>query len=147
MLWSSMIGALIAIPVFMVVQALFLLLAAKVTKVTLGFKHWFTLVCWSSLVGLIGIVVAAILLLLADNGQISPGTLQALSVNELLVHRPMGSPGQGLLDSLNIPGFLSWALMIVGVHTWSQRSWTFSAAFVLVPIVAIYAVWAFIAFK
>jgi hypothetical protein len=146
MLWSSLVGALIAIPVFMVVQALFLLLAAKVTKVSLGFKHWFALVSWSSLAGLIGIVVAAILLLLADNAQISPGTLQALSVNELLFHRPVGSPGQGLLDSLNIPGFLSWALMVIGVHTWSQRSWLFSAAFVLVPIVVIYAVWAFVAF-
>jgi hypothetical protein len=146
-LWSSLVAALIAIPVFTVVQALFLWLAAKVTKVPLGFKHWFSLVSWASIAGLIGLIVAAILMLLSDNAQISPGTLSALSVNELLVNRPVGSPGEGLLTSLNIPGFLSWALLIIGVHTWSQRSWAFSAAFVLVPIAVIYAVWAFVAFK
>ena len=40
---------------------------------------------------------------------------------------PLGSPGQAMLDSLTIPGLLSWVLMIIGVHTWSQRSWSFSA--------------------
>ena len=45
-------------------------------------------------------------------------------------------PGQALLESLSIPGVLTWALMIIGVHTWSQRSWAFSAIFVLLPVVA-----------
>ena len=49
--------------------------------------------------------------------------LQPLSLNELVFHRPLGSPGQALLETLTIPGLLSWALMIIGVHTWSQRSW------------------------
>ena len=73
---------------------MYLLVAAKVTKLPLGFKHWFTLACWSSLPLLLGSVVAAILLFLSDNSQVSPGVLQPLSLNELLLHRPMGSPGQ-----------------------------------------------------
>jgi hypothetical protein len=59
----------------------------------------------------------------------------------------MGSPGQGLLDAISIPSLLSWGLMIIGVRTWTQRSWGFSAAFVLVPIVVIFAIWAFITFS
>jgi hypothetical protein len=59
----------------------------------------------------------------------------------------MGSPGQGFLDAVGIPGLLAWALMIIGVHTWSQRSWLFSAAFVMIPIVVIYGIWAFFAFR
>jgi hypothetical protein len=146
-LWATLIGICLFVPLFAVIQAVFLLVAAKITKVTLGFKHWFAMVCWSMLPALLGAIVSAILLLMSDTRQISPGTMQALSLNELFFHRPMGAPGQGLLDALNIPGFLSWALMIIGVRAWSQRSWGFSAAFVLIPLVAIFGFWAFLAFR
>jgi len=147
LLWSSVVGTLIFIPLITVIQALFLLLAAKITKVPLGFKHWFSLASWSSLPGLIGIVVAAILLLLSDSPQISPGSMAPLSLNELLLHLPFGSPGQNLFDTLGIPLFLGWALMIIGVHTWSQRSWQFSALFVLVPLAVVFGLWAVLAFR
>jgi hypothetical protein len=103
--------------------------------------------CWTSLTGLLGFVVAAILLIMSDTNQIAPGVTTALSLNELVFHKPMGSPGQGLLDAISIPSLLSWGLMIIGVRTWTQRSWGFSAAFVLVPIVVIFAIWAFITFS
>ena len=53
---------------------------------------------------------------------------------------------QAMLDTLSIPAFLSWALMIIGVKTWSQRSWFFSTIVVLVPIVLVYGVWSFFTF-
>jgi Yip1 domain len=147
MLWSGVVGSIIIIPLFYVIHAVVLLLTAKITKVSLGFKHWFAMVSWTSLAGLLNIVIGAIFLLLSDNSQVSPGVMAPLSLNELLLHRPIGSPGQGLLDMLSIPSLLTWALMIVGVRTWSQRSWGFSAAFVLVPLGVICAIWAFIAFR
>jgi len=147
LLWSSVVGGAIITPIFLLIQALLLWLAAKVTKVSLGYKHWFTMASWTSLTGLLGFVVAAILILMSDTNQIAPGVTTALSLNELVFHRPMGAPGQGLLDAINIPSLLSWALMIIGVRTWTQRSWGFSAAFVLVPVVVIFAIWAFIAFR
>jgi len=147
MLWGAVVGSLIAIPIFMLLSALYFLVAAKVTKQAQGFKHWFAFVCWSSLPGLLGTVVAAILLLMSPNAQINPTSLQALSLNELVFHLPLGSPGQGMLDSLTIPGFLSWALMIIGVHTWSQRSWVFSAVVVLLSVVLFYGIWSLFAFR
>jgi hypothetical protein len=147
MLWGSVIGATVFIPVFYLLQSLYLLLAAKVTKLPQGFKHWFALSCWTALPALLGTVVAAIMLLMSDNSQVSPNVLQALSVNELLVHRPLGSPGQAWLDALTIPGFLSWALLIMGVRSWSQRSWAFSAIVVLIPIVCLFGIWAIFAFR
>jgi len=147
MLWSGVVGSLIFVPLFFLIHAVILLLTAKVTRVPLGFKYWFTMVCWTSLAGLLSIIIGAILLLLSDTPQVSPGVLAPLSLNELLLHRPIGSPGQGLLDTLSIPSLLTWGLMIIGVRTWSQRSWEFSAAFVLVPIAVIASIWAFIAFR
>ena len=56
-----------------------------------------------------------------------------LSLNELLFHRPKGSPGHALFESLSIPAVLGWMLTIIGVHVWSQRSWAFSTIFALLP--------------
>jgi hypothetical protein len=147
MLVGSLLGTLVVLPVVLALQALYLLVAGKVTKLSPGFKHWFALSCWTSLTILLSNVVAGILLLLSDTSQISPGVLQPLSLDELLLHRPMGSPGQSLIASLSIPAFLSWALMIIGVREWSQRSWLFSTVVVLLPWVVIYGIWAFTAFR
>jgi hypothetical protein len=147
LLWSSVIGTFIGMPIVFVVLALYLLLAAKVTKLPQGFKHWFAFACWTSIPGLIGTVVAALFLIISDTAQLSPSVLQPLSINELLLHRPMSSPGYTLFESLAIPSLLTWALMIIGVRNWSQRSWMFSAIFILLPIVVIYGLWAFFAFR
>src|SRR5688572_4664712 len=147
LLWSSVIGGALGLPIVFLLMALYLLLAAKITKLPFGLKHWYAFTSWSSLPMLLGTVVAAILLLLSDTTQINPSTLQALSINQLLLHRPMGSPGHSLFESLNIPGLLSYALMIIGIKTWSQRSWTFSSLFILLPAVVIYGIWAFFAFR
>jgi hypothetical protein len=147
LLWGSTIGVLFGIPIWFVLQSLYLLLAAKVTKVPIGFKHWFAFSCWTLLPALLNTVIAAIFLLISDTRQMAPGVLQPLSLNELLFHRSFGSPGQTFFEALTIPGFLSWILMIVGVRAWSQRSWTFSAIFILLPIVLLYGIWGFFAFR
>jgi hypothetical protein len=147
MLWGSVIGALVGLPIFFTLQSLYLLVAAKVTKLPQGFKHWFAFSCWTALPLLLGTVVSAILLLMSSSPQIPPGVLQALSINELLLHKPQGAPGQALFDSIGIPGVLSWVLAIIGIHNWSGRSWAFSSAFILLPVVVMYGIWAIVALR
>jgi len=147
MLWGSVAGAFFVMPIVFLVMATYFLLAAKVTRMSQGFKHWFAFSCWTAMPLLLSTVVAAIMLILSDNPQVNPSVMQPLSINELLLHRPMSSPGQSLLESLSIPSLLSWILMIIGVRVWSQRSWGFSMAFILLPAVCIYGVWAFFAFR
>jgi Yip1 domain len=149
LLWGSMIGILFAMPIIFVVSAFYLWLAAKITKLPpeLRFKHWFAFACWTALPTLLSNVIAAIMLGLSDTPQMSPSTLAPLSVNALVFQVPMSGAGYSLFESLTIPNFLGWALMIIGVHVWTQRSWTFSAAFILVPNVVIYGLWAFLAFR
>jgi hypothetical protein len=147
LLWGSVVSIFLAVPVTLLVTGVVWLVMAKITKLPQGFKHWFTFASWSSLPLVLGNVVAAVLLAIADTAQISPGVTQALSLNELLFHRPMGAPGANLLGSVGIPAFLSWALSVIGVHTWSQRSWLFSVLFVAIPTVLFYGIWATFAFK
>jgi hypothetical protein len=143
--WGSTASLAIFYLLILLGQALLLWLAAQVTKLPQGFKHWFTLVCWCSLPVILGTVVSAILLFLSETPQILLGVLQPLSLNELLFHLPPG-PGYALISSISIPAILGWALMIIGVRVWSQRSWAFSAAFILVLVAIVYAIWAFISF-
>jgi hypothetical protein len=147
MLWGGVIGTFFALPIVFLVTALYYRLAAKVTGIPLGFKHWFAFACWTAMPALLGTIVAAIFLLMASTPQVGPGALQPLSINELLVHLPPGAPGQALLDTLSIPTFLSLALAIVGMHAWSQRSWAFSTIVVFLPAVVFYGIWAAVAFK
>jgi hypothetical protein len=144
--WGSTASVIIFLPIIFLLQALCLWLAAKVTKVPQGLKHWFALVSWCSLPMLLGTVVAAILLFLTETPQIAPGVMQQLSLNELLFHVPPG-PGYGLISSISIPAILGWALMIFGVRVWSQRSWAFSTAFIVVLLVIVYGIWSFFSFR
>ncbi len=95
---------------------------------------------------LLSTVVAAIFLILSDNSQVNPSLMAPLSLNSLVLHRPMG-PGYAFFESLTIPGVLTWILMIIGVHTWSQRSWAFSSIFILLGVVAYYGIWSTFAFR
>jgi hypothetical protein len=149
LLWGSVIGTILVFPIVFLLSALYLWLAAKVTKLPqeLRFKHWFAFSCWTSLPLLLSAVVGAIFLILSDTAQVSPSVMQPMSVNELLLHRPLGSRGHSLFESLSIPSFLSWALMIIGVRAWSQRSWAFSTLFILLPNLVIYGLWALFAFR
>jgi hypothetical protein len=147
LLWGSVVSTIFVLPIFFLLQGLYLLLAAKVTKLPQGFKHWFALGCWSALPLLLSTVVAALFLIISDTAQVSPSVMQPFSINELVLHRPMGSPGHTLFESLTIPGVLSWILMIIGVRAWSQRSWAFSVIFILLPIVILYGIWSAFAFR
>jgi hypothetical protein len=76
-----------------------------------------------------------------------PNVLQPLSLNELVFHLPQGTVAAGLLGALNLTYLLNWALMIIGVRAWSQRSWQFSSIYVLLPWVVIFGLWAVAAFR
>jgi hypothetical protein len=149
LLWSSVATAIVALPVMLLLWSLYMLLAAKVTKLPpeLRFKHWFALNCWTSLPLLLNTVVGAILLLMSGTAQVSPSVVQPLSLNELVLGRPFGSPGYSLFESLSVPLVLSGILAIIGVRVWSRRSWAFSTIFVLIPTAILYGVWAFLAFR
>lgn len=147
MLYGSLFGILIGVPFFCVITALYYWLVASITKVPLGFKHWFSLVCWTALPGLLSTVIAVILLLLRDNNQMLPTVLQPLSLNELAFHRPLGSSGQTFLDSVNIPAILGCVLAIIGVRVWTQRSWQYSVIVAVIPLLLIWGIFAILSFR
>jgi hypothetical protein len=144
---SSIIGGVVAIMVFRVLEAGYYSLAGKITNVQYSFRHWFALSWWTSLPHLLGVVVMAGFLLLASSNQIGNEELQLLSLNELFFHRSMQEPGFTLLSNLTILHPWAWLLTVIGIRAWSGRSLLFSALFALTPIVLIYGGWALIALR
>jgi hypothetical protein len=148
MLSSGVIGTAIGLPMVLALQAAYCMLAGKITNVQKSFLHWFSLLSWSNIPVLAGAVAGMALLVTQSSPvQINPSELQMLSLNELFFHLAPSEPGYGLFSTLSLLSLWSWGLAIIGVHSWSNRSWTFSAVFVLLPFVLIYGTWAFFALQ
>jgi hypothetical protein len=145
---SGVIGAAIGLPLVFALQAGYYWLAGKVASVQLSFLQWFSLITWSSLPTLAGILASVMILATSTaHGQMGPGELQLLSLNELFFHRAPSEPGFQLLNALNLLSLWVWGLIVLGVRTWSKKSWGFSTVFVLLPFVVMYGGWALFAFK
>ncbi len=136
---TAIITALASVFAYLLVSAYYLL-AGKVTNVQRTYRQWFALTCWSALPSLLTVIPAAFVLLSATSAQIDQAELRPLSLNALIFHRAAGEPGFTALSSVGLPEILSVLLALVGVRTWSGRSWLFSAVFVLLPVVLILGV-------
>ena len=142
MMWLALIGIVVAIPLVRLLEAVYYLLAGKLTNVQQSFKQWFSLTCWSSFPLIFSVLAMAIALLLQGNGQVSQEELQLLSLNELLFHVPASNRWYSLLSSVTILHPWIWWLTIVGVQVWSARSWVFCTLFALLPVALLYGGWA-----
>jgi hypothetical protein len=141
----GLIGGTLLVVLIRLVEALYYLLAAKVTNVQRGFKQWLSLACWTSLPQVLAVIPSAIVLLTTTTSQIGASELSPLSLNELFFHRQSSDPGFSLLTTVNLLHIASSYLAVLGVRIWSGRSWLFSAVFALLPTVLIFGTWAFVA--
>jgi Yip1 domain len=135
LLTSSLIGGLISVVGLKALQALYYVLADRITNLRLTFKHWFALACWTSMPAVIVSVASLLILLTSSTNQISASALSPLSLNELFFHLPMGASGSTLLTSLTLIHPWMWWLTALAVRLWTGRSWMFSAGFVLLPVI------------
>jgi hypothetical protein len=134
-MWSSVIGVVLILVVLRVLEATWYTLAGKVMNVERSFRQWFSLANWTSLPSVIAVVPALLALAMASGNQIDPGVLQPLSLNELFFHRKAGESGYQLLSNLSLVSLIGMVLAIIGVRTWSGRSWLFASLFVLLPLI------------
>jgi hypothetical protein len=148
--FRTIIGTLfsgLAACVGLLIGALYLFLAGKVTGVDRGFRHWMAMSAWTSLPTALALVPAAFVLLSATTSQIPQEALQPLSFNELFFHRARGETGYLLFNLLNVFQMAALLLATIGVKAWSGRSWLFSAIFVTLPWLLAIGIWALIALR
>jgi hypothetical protein len=147
LLWGSAIAAPIAVVVITTIGALYFMLAGNVTNVRYSFRHWFAFNWWAASPQIIAFIPSLLILAMSSTAQIHASALQPLSLNELVFHRAMGTPGYSLLSSLGLVQVAAAWLTYIGIRAWSGRSTLFCLVFALLPTVLIYGVWALFAFR
>lgn len=142
LLYSSLFGGIVGVVAQSMLQALYLLVAGKVTRVTRSYRHWLALACWASLPVVVAGVAGLVLLALQSGAQFPPDVMQPLSLNSLFFNRPLGHGAYSLLSALTLLHPVAWALAVVGLRQWSGRSLAYSVVVVLLPVVLFYGIWA-----
>jgi hypothetical protein len=143
---SSIAGAAIVMPIILMALAAYLLLVNKlIDKQNLGFKHWFSLVCWTSIPAIFTSVASLSNILLAENGQLALDEINPVNLNSLLFHFPASEALAGPLTAID--PFTLWAvvLLALGYRQWTGSSLASSVIIACAPTVIIYGIWIAIA--
>jgi hypothetical protein len=133
------LGTLVWLLFFRLLEAVYYLLAGKMTGVQRSFRHWFSLGCWTSLPTLLSVIPAAVILATATTTQIDQSSLQVLSLNSLFFDKQPSETGYTLLTFLTVPQFLGVFLAVFGVRVWTGRSWLFGVMFAGLPMLLLCA--------
>ena len=131
---SSAVAVLIVIPMIMALNAWYLSFMSKFSFTQLGWKHWFSLLCWTGIPGLFAVLASWVVLLTDSNGQVDQAALQPLSIVSLLGIDTRNAT----LQQFNLMQLWSMALIVMGYHQWTQKSWFSSALITLIPYVVLY---------
>lgn len=143
---SSVAGLVIGISIFYSIMAAYLMLVNKLLDSdNLGFKAWFSFICWCSIPSIFTSLASLINVMLANNGQITLEALNPISFNNLFLHLVPSDPLHGPLNPWDPMMIWSTVLMIIGFNQWTGKSLAKSAAIVLAPTLIIYGTWIAIA--
>lgn len=130
----SAVAVCILFPLILALQAWYLSFMSKFSFSQLGFRHWFSLQCWTSLPSIFASLAALIILLADANGQVSQRELQPLSIYGLLGI----STDSATLQQLNITQIWSLVLLALGYQQWTQKSLLTSILITWAPTLLIY---------
>jgi len=103
--------------VFAIYAVYFLLVNKAFDEEALGFKHWYSLVCWSSIPAIFTSLSSFFNFLLADSGQLSLEHLNPISFNNLFFHLTPADPLFGPLSSWDPMLIWSTVLLVIGYHS------------------------------
>ena len=145
---SSIAGLVIGMSVFYAILAAYLMLVNKLLDSdNLGFKSWFSFVCWCSIPSIFTSLASLINIMLASNGQITIESLNPISFNNVFLHMVPSDPLFGPLSAWDPMMLWSIGLMVFGFNQWTGKSLAKSAAIVLAPTFVIYGIWIAVALK
>jgi len=143
---STLVGIIIGMPLMAAIQALYLMIVAKVGNHAFSFGKGFALVLWAGMPAILLLPLGALQIMLASNGQLDMSQMNPVSLNQLFFQFPMGHKFASLLDQLSIPTFWSLALTVIGYQTWAKVSRATAVKVVLIPFIVIYGGWFAFAF-
>jgi hypothetical protein len=139
---SAGVGTAVVLSVIFSLTAVYLNFMSKFGHEGRSYKHWMSLVCWTSMPALL-VGLAAWVVMLGGGGQVPIMALQPLSFDELFgIHS-----GKPILQNLSLPTLWSWALLVLGYQHFTNSTLTRAAVIALAPYVLLYGIWAWFSFN
>jgi hypothetical protein len=136
---SSAVGVFVIYSLILALYALYLRFVSKFSFVDIGWKSWFSLVCWTAIPTLFGAIASWVVLLSDSNGQVPMLELNVLSFSNLLGLSTRGGP----LFVLTPLYIWSFALLALGYQNWTKKSLFASTLLSLGPYLLIFGVWGY----
>lgn len=136
--------AAIGISIFMLLIALYYMLAGKITGVAMSFRHGLSLTAWSGVPGLLGMIVALVGVF-TMTPQTPLESLMLTNVDPLLVQLPIDHAWSSFVKSLNLLTLWTIFLAALGWRVWGKTSWVQALTVAALPSILIYggmALWA-----
>lgn len=131
------VGAVITIALMAVLMAVYYLVAGKVTGHAIGFRRGLSLMAWTGMPAVLGIVVA-----LVGIATMTPQTplesLMLTNVDPLLVQLPVDHKWNRVAESFSLLNLWSIGLAALGWRVWTRSSWLQALVVVLLPSLLIY---------
>ncbi len=142
-IFGAVFGPIFIVLVTMLV-ALYYLVAGKITGNAVSFKHAMSLVTWSSVPSLLGMVVAIVgIAMMAP--QTALESLMLTNVDPLLVQLPYDHTWSSLAKNFNLLSLWSVLLVAIGWRTWGKTGWGQAITVAIIPTLIIFgcmAAWA-----
>ena len=138
----SQLGPLFFYTFLVLVSAGYLALVTKIVGSNVSFRHWLSLVSWTSTIGTLSLLARAVAIIAAPDGRL--GFLEA---NPLSLSNIVGREFQTLtVAQFDVTNAWRWALLCLAYKRWTSVSWILSIAIVLIPILFLYAIPGFVSF-
>jgi hypothetical protein len=141
MVTSTAAASLLVLVVFLV-NAGYLSLVSAFTNDGVRFKQWFSLVCWSSLPGLLSQIASLVNLAVNDVSHLPQEHINPLSYASLVDLELAAGTGTGTRILASMDPLVLWtlALMAIGYRLWTGKSIVASALIAWAPFLLFVAV-------
>lgn len=136
---SSAVSVFVIYTLIIALYALYLKFVSKFSFVEFDWKHWMSLICWTSIPTVFGAIASWIVLLTNSNGQVPMLELNVLSFSNLLGLSSTGGP----LLVLTPLYIWSFVLLALGYQNWTKKSLFASVLLSLGPYLLIFGLWGF----
>ena len=131
--------------IFFAVYAGYYVMCSNINNDGYDFKQWFSFISWAWIPKSLLLLIAVVIILISDNGQISQYSLNPVSLNSLIFDLNP-TTGLGMLASMiDLATFWTIGIMVIGYKQWTQSSLGKSLFIVLLPYLLIFGIWALIA--
>lgn len=137
-IWTSTIGSLLGVMVYMLLWAVYFLLAGKLTGLAVSFKQGLGLSGWASMPSVVGSLLA-IYGTVGMAPQTFIGDLMLTSLDPMLMQLPADSPWKTFATSFNFLNLWTIGLAALGWKLWSRDAgWTRSLVVAALPFAVIH---------